>query len=255
MSNPIQPTGWPSELPSRAELAPLVSEHLPSWDTPGTIFVVVNFDGYVVAMSDGFRRLFGWSPAELMSVPYWEFVHADDQQSLVESLDRLMRQISEVPLDIHLRALRRDGAWLWTRWQSVADPPSELIFAVGEGTGDGMPAGQERIHVGTWVRDVESGILDWSDEVFEMFGLPAGTTVDDDRVRALIHPQDLPLVEGAWRASIADEDDHAAQFRVIRPDGTMRTLRSTGRVTVRADGLPVTVRGLTMDVTDRPRPG
>jgi PAS domain S-box-containing protein len=103
------------------------------------------------------------------------------------------------------------------------------------------------------VRDVESGTLDWSDEVYEMFGLPAGTTVDDDRVRALIHPQDLPLVDGAWRASMVDEDDHAAQFRVNRPDGTMRTLRSAGRVTVRAQGRPVSMRGLTTDITDRPR--
>jgi hypothetical protein len=50
-------------------MAPLVSEHLPSWATPGTIFAVVNFDGYVVAVSDGFRRFFGWSPAELMAAP------------------------------------------------------------------------------------------------------------------------------------------------------------------------------------------
>jgi PAS domain S-box-containing protein len=249
----MQPTGWPSELPSRADLAPLVSEHLPSWDAPGTIFGVVNFDGYVVAVSDGFLRLFGWSPAELMSVPYWEFVHPDDQQPVVEALERLMRQTSDVPLEIHLRALCRDGTWQRTRWQIVADPPSELILGVGEGTGDEMPPGQERVHVGTWVRDLDAGTVDWSDEVYEMFGLPAGRTVDDGLVKALIHPQDLPLVYGAWRASIDDEDDHAAQFRVTRPDGTIRTLRSTGRVTFRADGRPVTMRGLTMDITDRPR--
>jgi PAS domain S-box-containing protein len=76
----------------------LVSEHLPLWDAPGTIFGVLNFDGYVVAVSDGFRRFLGWSPAELMSVPYWEFVHADDQQLVVVSLERLMRQTSDVPL-------------------------------------------------------------------------------------------------------------------------------------------------------------
>jgi PAS domain S-box-containing protein len=252
VSNPMQPTGWPSEPPSRAEVAPLVIEHLPSWDTPGTIFGVVNFDGYVVAVSDGFRRFLGWSRAELMSVPYWEFVHADDQQPVVESLEHLMRRTSDVPLEIRLRALSRDGTWLWTLWRLVADPPSELIFGVGEGTTDEMPPGQGPVHVGTWVRDVDAGTVDWSDEVYEMFGLPIGTTVDDSLVKDLIHPQDLPLVDGAWRASIAEEDDHAAQFRVTRPDGTVRVLRSTGRVISRAHGRPVTVRGLTMDITDRP---
>jgi PAS domain-containing protein len=164
-----------------------------------------------------------------------------------------MRQISDVPLEIHLRALGRDGTWLWTRWQIVADPPSELIFGVGESTGFELPPGQERVHVGTWMRDVDSGSVDWSGGVYEMFGLPAGTTVDDGRIKALIHPQDLPLVDAAWRASIAHEDEHAAQFRVTRPDGRIRILRSTGRVTVRAHGRPVTMRGLTMDITDCPR--
>jgi PAS domain S-box-containing protein len=252
VSNPLQLSGWLSKLPSRAEVAPQVSELLPSWDAPGTIFTVVNFEAYVVAVSDGYRKLFGWTPAELMSVPYWEFVHAEDQHPLVESIERLMMQTSDVPFVVNLRALCRDGSCLWTRWQTVADPTSELIYGVGEDTSDEMPPEHGRVHLGTWVRDVRAGTVDWSDEVYEMFGLPVGTAVNDDLVKALINPQDLPLVDGAWRASIANEDDHAAQFRVTRPDGTIRILRSTGRVTSRANGRPVTMRGLTMDITDRP---
>ncbi|MGZ4530971.1 MAG: PAS domain-containing protein [Mycobacteriaceae bacterium] len=249
MSNPLQPTGWPSKLPSRAELPPQASDLLPSWDDPGTVFGVVNFDGDVVAVSDGYRKLFGWTPAELMSAPYWEFVHPEDQHPVVESLERLM-QTSDVPLGFDLRMLCRDGTYLWTHWQIVADPTSELIYGVGEDRSDEMPPVQGRVHVGTWVRDISTGTVDWSDEVYGMFGLPVGTAVNDDLVRTLINPQDLPLVDGAWRASIADEDDHAAQFRVTRPDGAIRILRSTGRVTSRADGRPVTMRGLTMDITD-----
>jgi PAS domain S-box-containing protein len=233
-------------------VAPEVNELLPSWDAPGTIFGVVNFDGYVVAVSDGFRMLSGWTPAELMSVPYWEFVHPEDQHSVVESIERLMMQTSDVPFVVDLRALCRDGSCLWTRWKTVADPTSELIYGVGEDTSDEMPAEQGRVQLGTWVRDIKAGTVDWSDEVYEMFGLPVGTAVNDDLVKALINPQDLTLVDGAWRASIANEDVHAAQFRVIRPDGTSRILRSTGRVTSRAAGRPVTMRGLTMDITDRP---
>ena len=251
MSNPLQVSSWASQLPSRAEVAAQVNELLPSWDAPETIFGVIDFDGYVVAVSDGYRQVFGWTSAELMSVPYWEFAHPEDQHPVVESLEQLMMQTSDVPLAVDLRVLCRDGVCLWTRWQTVADPTRHLIYGVGEDTSDEMPAEQGRVHVGTWVRDIRAGNLDWSDEVYKMFGLPVGTAVNDDLIKALIHPQDLPLVDGAWRASIADEDDHAAQFRVTRPDGTSRILRSTGRVTSRAAGRPVTMRGLTMDITDR----
>jgi PAS domain S-box-containing protein len=224
---------------------------LPTWDAPGTVFAVVDFDGYVVTVSDGYRKLFGWTTAELMSAPYWEFAHAEDQHPVVEFIERLMMHTSDVPLGVELRLLCRDGSYLWTQWQAVADPARELLYGVGEDTSDQMPPVQGRVHVGTWARDLSTGTVDWSDEVYGMFGLPVGTAVNDDLVKPLINPQDLPLVYGAWRASIADEDDHAAQFRVTRPDGTIRILRSTGRVTSRADGRPMTMRGLTMDITDR----
>jgi hypothetical protein len=58
-------------------------------------------------------------------------------------------------------------------------------------------------------------------------------------------------VEGAWRASLADDDGHWANFRVIRPDGTVRHLHSTGRVIARAGRRPVLVRGITLDLSER----
>jgi PAS domain S-box-containing protein len=254
MSNWLQqPTAWQSHLLARPEVAPEVSELLPSWDAPGTIVGVVSFDGYVVAVSESFQKLLGWMLADLTSAPFWEFVHAEDQHPVVESIGRLMMRTCEVPLGVDLRALRRDGTCVWIRWQTVADPNSELIYGVGEDASDEMPAEQARFHVGTWTRDIDAGTVDWSDEVYEMFGLPVGKAVDDDLVKASIDPQDLPLVERAWHAAIAGEDDYLAQFRVTRPNGTIRTLRSTGRVTARTDGNPLTVRGLTIDVTDRHR--
>jgi PAS domain S-box-containing protein len=253
MSNSLQPTACQADLPSRPEVAPEVSELLPSWDAPETIVGVVSFDGYVVAVSESFQKLFGWMLPDLTSAPYWEFLHVDDQPFVVESLGRLMMRTCEVPLGVDLRALRRDGTCVWTRWQTVADPNSELIYGVGEDASGEMPHEQARVHVGTWTRDIDAGTVDWSDEVYEMFGLPVGKAVDDDLVKASINPQDLPLVERAWRAAIAGEDDYLAQFRVTRTNGTIRTLRSVGRVIARTDGNPLTVRGLTMDVTDRHR--
>jgi PAS domain-containing protein len=85
-----------------------------------------------------------------------------------------------------------------------------------------------------------------------MFGLPVGSGLTDEELRARIHPQDHPLVVGAWRASLPDEDGHWANFRVVRPDGTVRYLHSAGRVVARSGGRARVVRGITLDVTDRP---
>jgi PAS domain S-box-containing protein len=228
---------------------------LPDWDGPHRMSGVGNFDGYYLAVNAGYTRVLGWSPAEFMCAPYWEFVHPDDQYPMVESGDRLMRA-GGVRTGYEVRLLCRDGRYRWTRWDTVADQDAELLYGVGVDIGDQKPASElddERVVVGTWVRDVRARTLTWSDEMYGMFGIPPGSELTDDEVQARIHPQDRPLVEGAWRASLlAGEDAHWADFRVIHSAGTVRYLHSAGRVTASADGRPALVRGITLDVTDRP---
>jgi hypothetical protein len=62
-----------------------------------------------------------------------------------------------------------------------------------------------------------------------MLGLSRQDRVTDEVIRARIHPQDRALVDGAWRASLTDDESHAASFRVVHPDGTVRLLGSIGR--------------------------
>lgn len=249
MADPVQDTDLARAFPSKADLPPGVARLLPTWGLPRTMSAVGNYDGYYLAVNEGYTEVLGWVPAELMSAPYWEFLHPEDRHPVVETGERLM-QTGGVRTGVEVRMLCRDGAGLWTRWETVVDPTTELFYGVGVDISDEMPPVRRRVHVGTWTRDTVGGTLAWSEELYGMFGIPVGTTLTDELIKTHIHPQDHPLVDGAWRASIDDEDTHSADFRITRPDGTIRTLHSTGRVISRTDGRPMTIRGLTVDITD-----
>jgi PAS domain S-box-containing protein len=246
----VEYTFCDTALPSRAELPPRVRDLLPAWDRPGTLCTVANFDGYFVAANARYLHVLGWSTAERMCAPYWDFVHPDDRHALVESVDRLLT-VGDVLVGYDVRRLCRDGSFRWIRWDMLADPATELLYGVGvDVTDQKPPTAGVRVSVGTWVRDVEDRRVAWSDELYGMYGLPVGTPLTDAVILSRIHPQDHPLVDGAWRASLADTDSHTARFRALRPDGTVRYLESTGRVTARSGPRPITVRGITIDVTD-----
>jgi PAS domain-containing protein len=150
------------------------------------------------------------------------------------------------------RRLCRDGRYRCVRYDLAADVGAELLYAVGVDVSDRRPPLEEaRVPVGTWVRDVRACALTWSDELYAMNGLPVGTPLTDALVRSLVHEQDRPLVDGAWYASLVDSDAHTARFRALRPDGTVRHLESTGRVIARSGNQAITIRGITLDVTDR----
>jgi PAS domain S-box-containing protein len=239
-------------LPSLAELPAKARDLLPTWDQPGAMSEVWDFDGYFVSANAAYFRVLGWSEADLLCGSYWEFVHPDDQDPMVDSIDRLVRA-GGVRTGYEVRLLCRNGRYDWTRWDTAADPDTKLLYGVGADITAQKPHIEEAaVQVATWVRDIDSRTLRFSDELWVMLGLPVGTPLTDDVIRDRIHPQDLPLVDGAWRASEAEKDAHSASFRVIHSDGTVRHLHAFGRVTARSDMRPVTVLGVTIDVTDRP---
>jgi PAS domain S-box-containing protein len=239
-------------LPVLTDVPTRVPHLLPNWERPGTMSGIATFDGYLVAMNTGYSDVLGWSGPDLMCAPFWEFVHPDDRDRTVEWIDGLIRE-GGVRTGHEMRLLCRDGSYRWTRWDALADLDSELRYGVGvDISRRKLPVEEPCVLVGTWLRHIDAGTVSWSDELYVMFGLPIGAPLTDEAVRGRVHEQDLPLAESAWRESLADEDAHAANYRVVRPDGSIRRLHSTGRVVARSDGRALVVRGITVDITDGP---
>jgi PAS domain S-box-containing protein len=60
-------------------------------------------------------------------------------------------------------------------------------------------------HVGSWRLDVRNNRLEWSDENFQIFGLPKGTALTYESFLALVHPEDREFVDTAWQNALAGE--------------------------------------------------
>ncbi len=228
------------------------AELLPSREDGAKLWTVWGFDSYFRAANERLLGLLGWTEVELLSVSYWDFVHPDDRDPLVEALDRMMATEGWLA-GYEIRVLGRDGGWRRMQWDIVADRGTELMFGVGAEIFVGESAdGVARAPVGTWVWQGRAGAFTWSDEVYAMFGIPVGTPLTDELIRSRIHPWDYPLVEQVWRARLADSEAHGVRFRTTLPDGTTRHLECIGRVMDRGGGRAITVRGITIDVTAGP---
>ena len=83
------------------------------------------------------------------------------------------------------------------------------------------------------------------------FGVAPDEPLTLDRLSEFIHPDD----RGAWRHSVrqalADGEDLRAEFRVVRPDGSVRWFISQGRLQGGGAGRPSRVLGVTIDITER----
>ncbi len=106
--------------------------------------------------------------------------------------------------------------------------------------------------LGFWDLDIVSGELCWSDETFRTFGFePQSFVPDFDRFVALVHPDDLPLVQAQVDAALRQEADYAIDFRVVLPGGAIRHVSAKGEIQTNQQGEVVRFFGTQIDITAR----
>ena len=108
--------------------------------------------------------------------------------------------------------------------------------------------------IGTWTRDLLSNVVQWSPQLEQIFGMPAGTFDGGQQTfRDLIHPDDRALVAASVERAIAESRDFEFEFRFLHASGEWRWMVSRGRAIADATGRPVLLVGTGEDVSERKR--
>jgi len=86
-----------------------------------------------------------------------------------------------------------------------------------------------------------------------IWGLPGARFLADARLwEKSIHPDDRSRVHQAYEAVLAHHTDRfAEEYRVVRPDGTVRWVIDSGTPIRGTNGVVVSIGGVTRDITDR----
>jgi PAS domain S-box-containing protein len=112
--------------------------------------------------------------------------------------------------------------------------------------------GEERAPVGSWTWTPSEGELRWSDNVYRILGLRPGEVIPDPKmIVELTHPDDREHVRSKQQdVKVAGEHAPVA-YRIVRPDGQVRHLRTVSAVAERRDGVPYRLVGFVEDLTER----
>ena len=106
-------------------------------------------------------------------------------------------------------------------------------------------------HLGLWDGEIATGQIYWNEQSYRLFGLPDGEAMTYERFQSLLEPEGRAAAEQAWRQAAAGEADFQVEYRITWPDGSRHWIRAVGRVYCRADGQPVRVCGIHVDITAR----
>jgi PAS domain S-box-containing protein len=111
---------------------------------------------------------------------------------------------------------------------------------------------QKMAHVGNWSWNIVTNDLYWSEEVYHIYGVdPAKYVPTFEAVGKAMHPDDLGSFIKAVDAAIYERKPFEMDYRLIRPDGRIRTVHTIGEVTYDPSGKPLIKAGTVQDITER----
>jgi len=108
---------------------------------------------------------------------------------------------------------------------------------------------QEGAQLGIWELDVLTGDSYWSPECERLYGLTPGSLTCNADWRAMVHPDDLPLIDALWDNNVLQQQPFEVTYRLRQPGGALRWMLSKGLARYDALGRPVRLTGINMDVS------
>ncbi len=106
-------------------------------------------------------------------------------------------------------------------------------------------------HVGVWDYDLETGFCVYNAEMLRLYGLQGdGSRMTFDDWQTSVHAGDRERASAEVRSAAGGERSLDTEFRIVRPDGTVRHLKSVAQVYRDPANRPIRMVGLNFDITE-----
>ena len=102
--------------------------------------------------------------------------------------------------------------------------------------------------IGNWRLDIRDNTLTWSDEVYRIFGIPAGTGMNFEKFLGHVHPDDREYVHDEWNAALQG-DTYDVEHRIIT-NNQERWVREIAEIEFNEQGKAISGFGTVQDITD-----
>jgi PAS domain S-box-containing protein len=216
--------------------------------------------------SDEIRRIFGVQNNAPSGLPaFVNCVHPHDRETVLET-ERNVRS-THVPVETEYRIIRPDGEVRFVRSvvEAIRNDRGEPVRLAGA-TQDVTEQVQARerlrqseehlknaerlAHLGHWKWDLKSNQVSWSEEMFRIFGQAPDYVPTYDAVLQAIVPEDRSRIERGVKQSLGEKVRSSTEFKIIRPDGDLRTITAIFEVSRDQEGQLASVFGACQDITE-----
>jgi PAS domain S-box-containing protein len=104
---------------------------------------------------------------------------------------------------------------------------------------------------GLWILDKDNGLTWATQQLRELFQFGSDEQLSFERLLEAIHSDDREDVRKSVLESLKKREALKLEYRIVRPDGDVRWISSSGNSSSDGPGLPERLMGVSIDVTER----
>jgi PAS domain S-box-containing protein len=235
--------------------------HIGSWE--------LDLASNELSWSDEVYRIFGLKPQKFGATyeAFLENIHPDDREMVNKAYTDSLE--NKTPYSIVHRLLLKDGTlkYVEERCETSYDNEGKPVRSLGtvmdvterKRAEEALRASeyylrksQQIAHFGSWVLDVKTNRVEFSDEMFNIFGINkkqfTGTL---EYTQNLVIPEDLARVQKIYENLLIRHKPVSMEYSIIRPDGSLRHLWGNGEVELDEKGNLQRLVGTVLDITER----
>jgi PAS domain S-box-containing protein len=224
--------------------------------------------GEILRANKRYCEIFGYTSDELTKMTFMQFSYPADLQADLENME-LLRQGRIREFSMEKRFIRKDGSLIWANltvspmWKAHEPPDFHIAIVLDiserkkaeenlKASEQMLNQSQQLTHIGSWEWDIASDFIYWSDELYRIYGIHDRTKkLSFETFLTLNDEHDKARVQKVISTAVEQKQNFHYYHSVVRPDGEKRLLFSQGEVLVNDKGIPVKLRGVCADVTEK----
>lgn len=193
------------------------------------------------------------------------FNHPEDSKRVIEHSENAIKELQ--PYNFYYRIILKDGTQktLHAMGEVLADENGVAYKAIGtlqdvterESLIEKLKNGeilykqaQGLSHIGNWRWNVQTEEVEWSDEMYRIYGLePQSEKITLERFKKFIHPDYKKYIEASLAEKSKEKYDDL--FRIITDSGEEKVIHSIAEMQYDDQGNPVYIIGTEQDVTEK----
>jgi PAS domain S-box-containing protein len=229
-----------------------------------TYIHVLRTDGSVLYANQAVLDYFGITIDDVQKDDYRaRFFHPEDVERLREERREALQH--PVPFENEQRVLGKDGVYRWflIRYNPLLDEQGRIDRWYAAATDiDGRKRAEAQVQqaylrlaeaqrlskTGSFITDLVADEHNWSEETFRIFDFGPATKVTVQRIRDIIHPEDLPSFEAMIARAMTGVDVDFI-FRIVTSRNAMKHIRGMARIMVQDADRPLFI-GALQDITE-----